>query len=315
MTIDHTLGFVFPGQGSQTVGMLQALASQYPLIEQTFEQASTCLGYDLWALIQQGPAEQLQQTVVTQPALLAASVSIWRVWVQHMAVRPAWLAGHSLGEYSALVCAKALAFTDAIQLVAERGRLMQAAVPAGTGAMAALLGLTEAEVQKVCDIAAEQHIVTLANDNAPGQIVIAGELAAVERAIVVARKLGAKRAIILPVSIASHCPLMQPAATQLAQYLQDVQFTQPTIPILHNADVQTHQSPDAIKKILAQQLFMPVRWVDTIQALAKLGIQVVVECGPGKVLSGLTKRIDPKLQPLPLDTPSFLASAMQKIAG
>jgi len=287
----HSLAFVFPGQGSQSVGMLAQLAATYPVVKATFAEASAVLGFDLWDLVANGPDTELNKTQNTQPAMLAAGVAVWRVWCEQSSVRPAFMAGHSLGEYTALVCSGAMAFTDAIRLVAERGRLMQEAVPAGVGAMAAIIGLDDQQVVEGCAEAANGQIVAAANYNAPGQVVIAGETAAVERAMEILKAKGAKRALPLPVSVPSHCLLMQTAAEQLDQVLQTLEVQKPEVTLIHNADVQSHPQADALRLALKQQLFMPVRWVECVSAMQAQGVTQFVECGPGKVLLGLNKRI------------------------
>ena len=287
----NSLAFVFPGQGSQSVGMLAQLAETYPVVKATFAEASAVLGFDLWDLVANGPDTELNKTQNTQPAMLAAGVAVWRVWCEHSSVRPAFMAGHSLGEYTALVCSGAMAFTDAIRLVTERGRLMQEAVPAGVGAMAAIIGLDDQQVVEGCAEAANGQIVAAANYNAPGQVVIAGETAAVERAMEILKAKGAKRALPLPVSVPSHCLLMESAAEQLDQVLQTLEVQKPEVTLIHNADVQSHPQADALRLALKQQLFMPVRWVECVSAMQAQGVTQFVECGPGKVLLGLNKRI------------------------
>lgn len=311
MTDTHTqLAMVFPGQGSQSVGMLAALGAEHELVIDTFREAGTVLGYDLWQLVQEGPAEMLNQTDRTQPAMLAAGVAVWRAWIAAGGARPALMAGHSLGEYTALVCAGALDFTDAVALVAERGRRMQAAVPAGSGAMAAILGLEDEQVIELCRQAEEGEVVAAVNFNSPGQVVIAGNTAAVERAMALAKAAGAKRALPLPVSVPSHCSLMQPAAEAFAASLAGVEIKVPEIPVLHNVDVQAHPDPDAIRAALAQQLYSPVRWVETVQAMGRQGIHRCLEMGPGKVLAGLNKRIDKALDTQAVYDPASLAQAL-----
>ena len=305
------LAMVFPGQGSQSVGMLAELGAGREIVTDTFREASTVLGYDLWALTQQGPVEELNQTDRTQPAMLSAGVAVWRAWREQGGTRPALLAGHSLGEYTALVCAGALDFTDAVALVAERGRRMQAAVPAGSGAMAAILGLEDAQVVELCQQAEEDEVVAAVNFNSPGQVVIAGSRAAVERAMALAKAAGAKRALPLPVSVPSHCSLMRPAAEAFAASLAQISLRAPEIPVLHNVDVQAHQDPDAIRAALAQQLYSPVRWVETIQAMGRRGIRHCLEMGPGKVLAGLNKRIDKELDTLAVYDSASLAAALK----
>ncbi|MCJ8340143.1 MAG: ACP S-malonyltransferase [Pseudomonadales bacterium] len=283
--------FVFPGQGSQQLGMLAELAAENPIIEQTFAEASAVLGYDLWLLVQNGPAEELNQTDKTQPALLCSSVALWRLWQQKGAEQPAIMAGHSLGEYSALVCAGALGFADAIDLVRLRGEYMQQAVPAGTGAMAAILGLADELVEAACAQAQQGQVVAAVNYNCPGQVVIAGEKDAVARAIENCRASGAKRAIELPVSVPSHCQLMKPAAEKLAAKLQTVSLQMPQIPVLQNVTAREPLSVEQIKENLIAQLYSPVLWTASMQEIVGTGVTRSIECGPGKVLSGLNKKI------------------------
>ncbi|MGD8379312.1 MAG: ACP S-malonyltransferase [Gammaproteobacteria bacterium] len=285
------LAFVFPGQGSQSVGMLADLADQSE-VRETFDEASGVLGYDLWKLIQEGPESELNATERTQPALLTAAIGLWRAWEAQGGARPDYLAGHSLGEYSALVAAGAIAFRDAVSLVEFRGQAMQQAVPAGTGAMAAILGLDDKAVAEVCDAARDGDVVEAVNFNSPGQVVIAGHCGAVERAVEKARESGARRALILPVSVPSHCELMRPAAERMAERLADVEIGRPAIPVLHNVDVKLHDGAEEIREALVAQLYCPVRWVETIRALADEGVDRLVECGPGKVLAGLNRRIE-----------------------
>ena len=282
---------VFPGQGSQTVGMLADLATQFPIVEQTFAEASDALGYDLWKLVQEGPAEELNKTWQTQPALLAASVAIYRVWQQQNGAQPAMMAGHSLGEYSALVCAGVLDFKQAIRLVELRGKLMQEAVPAGTGAMSAIIGLDNDAIAKACEESAQGEVVSPVNFNSPGQVVIAGNKDAVERAGAACKAAGAKRALPLPVSVPSHCALMKPAAEKLAVALQEVTFNAPKFAVINNVDVKTETSPEVIRDALVRQLYSPVRWSESVEFMAGEGVEHLLEVGPGKVLTGLTKRI------------------------
>lgn len=295
-----SLAFVFPGQGSQSVGMLSQLATEFPQIKATFSEASDALNYDLWQLISDGPAETLNQTERTQPAMLTAGIAVWRVWQSLTNIQPDYLAGHSLGEYSALVAAESMSFFDAIKLVEMRGQFMQHAVPTGQGAMAAILGLDDESVKAVCSQAAENAVVEAVNFNSPGQVVIAGDVTAVTRAIDLAKEQGAKRAMLLPVSVPSHCALMRPAAEQLAAALENISIHKPTIPVIHNANVAMEDEADAIKLLLTQQLHNPVRWVETVQWFASQGVTNLVECGPGKVLAGLTKRIDKSIVGLPV---------------
>ncbi|NDL61919.1 ACP S-malonyltransferase [Acerihabitans arboris] len=304
------LAMVFPGQGSQTVGMLAELAAQFPLIEATFAEASEALGYDLWQLAQQGPAEELNKTWQTQPALLTASVALWRVWQQQGGQQPSWLAGHSLGEYSALVCAGVLDFAQSARLVELRGRLMQEAVPAGVGAMSAIIGLDNAAIEQACLESAQGQVVSPVNFNSPGQVVIAGHKEAVERAGAACKAAGAKRALPLPVSVPSHCALMKPAADKLAQALENITFSAPTVPVVNNVDVRPETDPDAIRLALVRQLYNPVRWTETVQYLAAQGVEVMLEVGPGKVLTGLTKRIVDNLSGAAVNDPASLAAAL-----
>jgi len=282
--------FVFPGQGSQSVGMMAAYGDAAPLRD-VFAEASAALGQDLWAMVAEGPADMLNQTVNTQPAMLAAGVAAYRLWQARGGPAPAVMAGHSLGEYSALVCAGSLAFADAVRLVRLRAEAMQSAVPEGVGAMAAVLGLDDASVRAVCEEAAQGEVLEAVNFNSPGQVVIAGHKAAVERGCVLAKEKGAKRALPLPVSVPSHCALMKPAAERLLVALNGIEVKTPVVPVLHNVDVAAHADPAAIRDALARQLFSPVRWVETVQVMAEQGVQLVAECGPGKVLAGLNKRI------------------------
>src|SRR3989338_1539951 len=310
-----TLAFVFPGQGSQAVGMLNALAAEYPAVKETFAEASAALGYDLWRIVEHGPEERLNQTEVTQPAMLAAGVAVWRVWRARGGPAPVIMAGHSLGEYSALVCAEGLAFGDGIKLVADRGRFMQEAVPAGRGGMAAILGLDDDAVRRLCERAAHGEVLAPVNFNSPGQVVIAGTAAAVGRAVALAAGAGAKRAVALPVSVPSHCSLMRPAAERMAQRLRAVAIRAPKIPVVHNVHVQAETDPQAIRDALVRQIESPVRWVETIQKFTAAGVDELVECGPGRVLAGLNRRIDKRAVTLPVYDPATLAEALNKAAG
>lgn len=307
------VAFVFPGQGSQSIGMLAELADAHRTVQSTFAEASDTLGYDLWQLVQDGPETKLNKTTKTQPALLASSVATWRVWSEACQSRPMMMAGHSLGEYSALVCSGAIGFSEAIRLVADRGAVMQDAVPEGTGSMAAVLGLDEKQVDEVCRQAAQEQIVSAANYNSPGQIVIAGHREAVERAIELAKEAGAKRSIVLSVSVPSHCALMEKAADQFAARLNLVEFKQPGITILHNVDAASRQNVEAIKLALQQQLCQPVQWFRTIQEMVNKNVNTIIECGPGKVLSGLIKRIDRSLKVLPIYDPGSLEKALGEL--
>lgn len=287
-----TKAIVFPGQGSQAVGMLADLYENYDVVKQTFAQASDALGYDLWALVSEDADGKLNQTEYTQPALLTASVAVWRAYEDKGGDKPEYLAGHSLGEYSALVCAGVISLEKAVKLVEMRGQFMQQAVPAGTGAMAAIIGLDDDAIAAACEQAAEGQVVSPVNFNSPGQIVIAGNKEAVERAMVLCKEAGAKRALPLPVSVPSHCALMKDAADKLAAELNSIEFNTPAIKVVNNVDVKAEQEPEAIKQALVRQLYSPVRWTETIQHFASLGVTESYEFGPGKVLSGLVKRID-----------------------
>ena len=288
----ENVAFVFPGQGSQAVGMLADLAQDHAVVSQTFAEASEVLGYDLWALIQDGPVESLNETDKTQPALLSASVAIWRAYQASGKPAPALLAGHSLAEYSALVCAGVIDFKDAVKLVELRGQLMQQAVPAGTGAMYAIIGLDDDGIAQACEESAQGDVVSPVNYNSPGQVVIAGEKNAVERAAAACKAAGAKMAVALPVSVPSHCALMKPAADKLAQALAEITFSAPVINVINNVDVAMPTESQDIKDALVRQLYCPVRWSETVSFMAEQGINQLVEMGPGKVLTGLTKRIN-----------------------
>lgn len=302
------LAFVFPGQGSQSLGMMQGFDS-LPVVRETFEEAGAVLKQDLWQLVTSGPLEALNQTINTQPAMLAAGVAVYRAWQQVGGNQPAFMAGHSLGEYSALVASSALAFADALPLVRYRAEVMQEAVAEGVGGMAAILGLDDDAVRAVCAEAAQGEVLEAVNFNSPGQVVIAGNKAAVERGMELAKARGAKRALPLPVSVPSHCSLMKPAAEKLALYLQSVKLNVPQVAVLHNADVKSYSSAAEIRDALVRQLYQPVRWVETIQALAAAGVTHVAECGPGKVLAGLNKRIVAELQGLALTDAAALEQA------
>jgi [acyl-carrier-protein] S-malonyltransferase len=311
--VNSNLAFVFPGQGSQKIGMLAELASSNPLVESTFAEASEALGYDLWAMIQQGEQEQINLTERTQPMLLASSVAIWRLWNDKEGPSPAQMAGHSLGEWSALVCAGALEFVDAIKIVRARGAYMQEAVPVGVGAMAAILGLADQIIIDACNEARGADVVDAVNYNAPGQVVIAGSAAAVDRAIDLCKAAGAKRAMALPVSAPFHTSLMQPAAEQLAELVNNTSFSSPKIPVIHNVNAKAESDPVAIKALMLEQIYKPVLWVDCIQALKQGGAELFVECGPGRVLNGLTKRIDRDLTSLSSDDVASLENALTSV--
>ncbi|MDH5327372.1 MAG: ACP S-malonyltransferase [Gammaproteobacteria bacterium] len=305
-----SLAFVFPGQGSQSVGMLTALAEQFPVVTQTYELASQVLNYDLWDVVQNGPVEKLNQTDVTQPAMLCAGVAVWRVWQEKQGPQPTVLAGHSLGEYTALVCAGVLELKDAVALVADRGRFMQEAVPAGEGAMAAIIGLEDAQVIKACEDSTQDEVVQAVNFNSPGQVVIAGNTAAVERAVEACKSAGAKRALVLPVSVPSHCQLMEPAAHYLAERLRNISFNSAAIAVINNVDVSVSNEADEVKDALVRQLCNPVRWVDTVNKMAADGVDTIVECGPGKVLMGLNKRINRKVNNFSVFSPESIDEAI-----
>ena len=307
------LAFVFPGQGSQSVGMLAELATEFPEVRKTFDEASEGAGFDLWSLAQNGPEAELGKTENTQPVLLAASVAVWKAWQAKGGPLPAQMAGHSLGEYSALVCAGALPLRDAASLVAERGRLMQAAVPAGVGSMAAVLGADDEMILQVCKEVSGEEIVTPANFNSPGQLVIAGHAAAVDRAIQRLGELGVRKVIKLAVSVPSHTPLMREAAQQLAARMADLPWQVPEIPVLQNADAKAHAGIEFIRAALERQLYMPVLWTDTVQSLVKNGATKIFECGPGKVLAGLCKRIDKSIDARALGTPAELRTALAEV--
>ncbi len=308
ISLQGKLAFVFPGQGSQAVAMLSDF-SDNTIVQKTFSEASDALGYDLWRLIAQGPAEQLNQTHITQPALLTASVALWRVWQAESDVIPSILAGHSLGEYSALVCAGVLSLTDGVKLVEKRGEYMQTCVPAGVGAMAAVIGLEDQAIIDACTQAQADEVVSAVNFNSPGQVVIAGHKAAVERAGELCKAAGAKRVLPLPVSVPSHCALMSDAADKLAADLENITFNTPTINVVNNVDVSIETSGEAIKAALVKQLYSPVRWSETVSQLGEQGITQMVEVGPGKVLQGLAKRINKSISCVSFNTLDSLEQA------
>ncbi|HEV3287139.1 MAG TPA: ACP S-malonyltransferase [Steroidobacteraceae bacterium] len=309
--------FVFPGQGSQSVGMLGGLAAAEPQVRATFEEASHVLGYDLWQLVAEGPADALNATERTQPAMLSAGVATWRVWNARGGALPAVLSGHSLGEFTALVCAQALKFAAAVELVRYRGELMQQAVPAGSGAMAAILGLEDAQIEAACAEAAQGAIVEPANFNSPGQVVIAGDAAAVARAIAAAQARGAKRAVLLPVSVPAHSSLMRAAAQRLAERLGALELARPKIRYVSAVDAAAHEEPQDIRALLVRQLSSPVRWTDTLRAVSAAPIAQVIECGPGKVLTALNRRIERRdgLSFLALEDPASLQAALTATRG
>lgn len=307
-----TLAFVFPGQGSQSLAMLAELSELHPIVRETFADASEGAGVDLWALSQGGPEEQLNRTEYTQPALLAAGVAVWRAWERQGGPRPAWLAGHSLGEYSALVAAEALSLRDAAHLVRIRGQLMQEAAPAGTGAMAAVIGAEDELVRAVCNEASGSEVVVPANYNSPGQIVIGGHAAAVDRALALLAEKGVRKTVKLAVSVPSHTPLMREAANRLSETMAGLQWREPRLPVVQNVDAEVHEGIASIRDALVRQLYLPVRWTDCVQALAARGATRVAECGPGKVLAGLIKRIDKSLDTRTLGTPGEFDTAIQE---
>lgn len=307
----NNLAFVFPGQGSQKIGMLAEAAERFPEIKNTFAQASEVLGYDLWDLLQNGEQAQINLTETTQPLLLVSGVALWRAWLANGGEKPAMMAGHSLGEFTALVCAGAIDFADAVSLVQQRGRFMQTAVPVGEGAMAAVLGLDDEVVLEVCKSLSEQGVVEAVNFNAPGQVVIAGHVAAVEAAIVALKEKGAKKAMPLPVSAPFHTSLMKVAGEQLEQVMQTMKLSKPEIPVVHNVGAVVLNEPERIKAILAEQISSPVQWVDCVKALADAGVDSVLECGPGKVLSGLNKRIVKGLTLASLEQSDVLLSCIK----
>ncbi|WP_136066792.1 ACP S-malonyltransferase [Modicisalibacter radicis] len=307
----QSLALVFPGQGSQHLGMLRELAERYSVVRTTFEEASEALGYDLWHVVQEGPEEALNATACTQPALLTSSVAIWRVWQELEGPRPLVMSGHSLGEYSALVCGGALSFAEGVRLVRLRGEAMQQAVPAGEGAMAAVLGLDDAAVEQACADAAQGAVVSAVNYNAPGQVVIAGNKAAVDRAVALCQEAGAKRALPLPVSVPSHCALMRPAAERLAEAMKDIELKTPRYTVIQNVDAHAHADVETLRTRLIEQLYQPVRWTACVEAMTGLGAEVIVECGPGKVLTGLNKRVAKGAKGLAVNDPDSLSAALE----
>lgn len=308
---DTSLAFVFPGQGSQKVGMLAAAHEQFEAVRDTFAEASEALGYDMWDLIQNGEQDALNLTETTQPVLLASSVALWRAWLAEGGARPAQMAGHSLGEFSALVCAGALGFADGVRLVRSRGQFMQTAVPVGEGAMAAIIGLDDEQINAICS--ATEGVVAAVNFNSPGQVVIAGHTAPVDAAIAALKEAGAKRAMPLPVSAPFHTELMKPAGERLAEAMASIEISTPEIPVVHNVHAGTESDPAVIRELLVQQIYSPVQWTRCVQAMTAAGVTRVVECGPGKVLSGLNRRIDKALASYSLEEPESLASARQEL--
>lgn len=307
--MQNNLAFVFPGQGSQTVGMLADFADNQ-LVRDTFKEASDALGYDLWQLISEGPADKLNQTQITQPALLTASVAMFRLVSAQADVKPAVMAGHSLGEYSALVCAGVISLAEGVTLVEKRGQFMQAAVPAGVGAMAAVIGLADDAIIESCEKAQEQEVVSAVNFNSPGQVVIAGHKDAVARAGDLCKEAGAKRVLPLPVSVPSHCALMKPAAEQLSEQFTQLNFNAADIDVINNVDVKIEASAEAIQQALIKQLYSPVRWTETIEQMSKDGVTQVLELGPGKVLQGLIKRIDKTIECVAVNDNASLEKAL-----
>lgn len=312
---ENTIGFIFPGQGSQKVGMLAEAAASYPIIERTFAEASDAVGYDMWKLVQDGEQERLNLTETTQPVLLTSSVALWRAWLEQDGAMPVAMSGHSLGEFSALVCAGALDFAAAVQLVKQRGAFMQTAVPIGEGAMAAIIGLDDDAINTVCaEIAADSgKSVSAVNFNSPGQVVIAGHASAVENAGAACKEAGAKRAMPLPVSAPFHTDLMRPAGEKLAEVMATIDIQVPSVPVVHNVNGKTESDPSKIRDLLVEQIYSPVQWVQCVQAMAELGAVRLVECGPGKVLSGLNRRIDKSLESFNIEAPEALLSALESL--
>ena len=309
--MSEDIGFMFPGQGSQAVGMLGDLADAFPLVRETFDAAGQAIGIDLWSLSQEGPAEELGRTAITQPALLAASVACYRAWEAAGGEPPVVLAGHSVGEYCALVCGGAVDFEEAAVLLQHRGTLMQAAVPEGQGAMAAILGLDDEQVIELCERGSQERVVSAANFNAPGQVVVAGHADAVDAAIERAKEEGARRALLLAVSVPSHCSLMRGAADEFTQALDELEIRQPETPVVHNVSADVADSPDHIRRLLSAQLYSPVRWQDCIRTMKSRGATRLFECGPGKVLTGLVRRIDRELEAVAIGTLEALNEAVR----
>ena len=306
-----SFAFVFPGQGSQSVGMMSAYGD-LPEVRAAFSEASDALGEDLWVMAAEGPAERLAQTVNTQPLMLTAGIAVWRAWLAAGGEKPVVVAGHSLGEYSALVAAGSVDFADAVRLVELRGKFMQEAVPEGTGGMSAIIGLDDAAIAKACEESAEGQVVSPVNFNSPGQVVIAGHKEAVERAGAACKAAGAKRALPLPVSVPSHCALMKPAADKLAVELEKITFNAPTISVVNNVDVKCETAPEAIRNALVRQLYSPVQWTKTVEFMAAEGVEHLYEVGPGKVLTGLTKRIVDTLTASAINEPEAMSAALSQ---
>lgn len=313
---DNTLGFIFPGQGSQKAGMLAEAAARHSIIQQTFSEASDAVGYDVWKLVQEGEQEQLNLTEITQPVLLTSSVALWRTWINLQGANPIAMAGHSLGEFSALVCAGALGFTDAVKLVKQRGAFMQTAVPVGEGAMVAIIGLDDESINRVCaEIAAKDGTsVAAVNYNSPGQVVIAGHAGAVEKAGAACKEAGAKRAIPLLVSAPFHTNLMKPAGEKLAEAITTIEINSPKIPVVHNVNGRVESDPIRIRELLVEQIYSPVQWVQCVQAMTQMGAVGLVECGPGKVLSGLNRRIEKSLESFNIEAPDDLDAALKSLS-
>ncbi len=309
----NQLAFVFPGQGSQKVGMLANAAANYSEVTQTFAQASEVLGYDLWDLVQTGPQDALNLTEKTQPLLLTASVALWRVWCANGGVKPSLLAGHSLGEFSALVCSEVISFESAVDLVKQRGQFMQSAVPVGVGAMAAIIGLDDASIIAICDKLSGREVVQAVNFNSPGQVVIAGHAEAVTQAMAACKEAGAKRALPLPVSAPFHTSLMQPAGDKLAEVLAGIEFSTPHIPIIHNVNALPESNPERIRQLMVEQIYSPVQWTNCIEYMVAQGVETTIECGPGKVLSGLSRRIHKPLAVHALEEPEAIVSALNAL--
>ena len=313
----NNIAFVFPGQGSQKVGMLAAAYQRFDAVKETFAEASDVLGYDMWDLIQNGEQDALNLTETTQPVLLTSSVALWRAWVAQGGAQPSVMAGHSLGEFSALVCAGALKFSDAVMLVKQRGAFMQVAVPVGVGAMAAIIGLDDEAINAICEqtSASSEGVVAAVNFNSPGQVVIAGHAGTVETAIVALKEAGAKRALPLPVSAPFHTQLMKPAGEKLAEAISDIVVSCPAIPVVHNVHAQAESDPEKIAALLVEQISSPVRWTGCVQAMIEVGAQRIVECGPGKVLSGLNRRIDKSLASFSIEQPDSMDSTLAELKG